>query len=1045
MNSEMHGAPGHAPRFWTDRFVLQPVLAVVVSVFVLLMGLRAESTLPVRQFPKTVNAFIEVDTTYYGASADTVAGFITTPLENAIARIDGIDYLTGSSSTGSSTVTAYLRLNQDPDKALTEIQAQISSVKDQLPAQSQTPTVHFQSGGQGGTLILAFHSKIMSPEQITDYLTRVVQPQLQAVRGVQSANIWGAQNFALRAWLDPVKLAARGLTAADVSAALAANNFTSGAGSTTGQMIQIPLGITTGVHSASEFKRLVIRQQGGAIVRLADVAKVELGSDNYQQSIRADGQDAVLIDVEVVPNANILDVVNAVKSRFTAMKADLPQGLQAEVAYDVTSSVNASIHEVVTTLLESLAIVALVVFAFLRSARASLIPVVTIPLSLIGTFAILWVLGFSINLLTLLALVLATGLVVDDAIIVVENVSREIGEGASPLEAALRSARTLASPIIAMTVVLVAVYVPIALRSGLTGALFTEFAMTLVGSVTVSAVLALTLSPMMCRYLLKGRPEDGRGHGGEVAARRPFLQRAYRPLLRAALTLRLPIAAFGILVLAGSFLLYRGAKTELAPQEDAGVIILGGAVAADSSVDLLQLYDDQIFDYEKQIPEREATWAVDQPGQAQGGMMLRPWGERTRSAEAILGALQQKLAGVAGENLALFQPPPLPGSFGQLPIGYVIKTTRPFSELDEVSQSFLGRVRASGLFAYADRDLKIDLPQATIVIDRDKVASLGLDMTKIGAVLNTMLSGGYVNYFDMAGRSYKVIPEVARKDRLNADQLSNYTVADVNGVPVPLSSVARIVTTTVPEQINHFQQMNAATISAVPMPGISQGDALRALDGIAARVLPPGYATDTSGPLRQFVQESSGFAATFGLAVVVIYLSLAALFGSFRDPLIILVSVPMSLGGALVFIYLGVHGATLNIYTEVGLVTLMGLISKHGILMVEVANAQQALGATKRAAIEHAALLRLRPILMTTAAMVLGVAPLVFATGSGAAARFAMGLVISTGLAIGTLFTLFVVPAFYVLLARRHGAREIMPGAVPAGIAAVGQRPHYQS
>ena len=1040
MSSETHAAPGHPPRFWTDRFVLQPVLAVVVSVFVLLIGLRAESTLPVRQYPKTVNAFIEVDTTYYGASADTVAGFITTPLENAIARVDGIDYLTGQSSTGSSTVTAYLRLNQDPDRALTEIQAQISSVKDQLPAQSQTPTVHFQSGGQGGTLILAFQSKLMSIEQITDYLTRVVQPQLQAVQGVQAANVWGAQNFALRAWLDPVKLAARGLTAADVSAALAANNFTSGAGSTAGQMIQVPLGITTGVHSPDAFKRLVIRQQGGAIVRLEDVAKVELGSDNYQQSIRADGQDAVLVDIEVVPNANILDVVNRVLGRFSAMQADLPQGLEGKVAYDVTTNVHASIREVINTLLESLAIVALVVFAFLRSARASLIPVVTIPLSLIGTFAMLWVLGFSINLLTLLALVLATGLVVDDAIIVVENVSREIAEGATPLEAALRSARTLASPIIAMTVVLVAVYVPIALRTGLTGALFTEFAMTLVGSVTVSAVLALTLSPMMCRVLLKGRKPAA--HGEAAAPRRPWLQRGYRPLLRAALVMRVPLAAFGLLVLAGSFLLYRGAKTELAPQEDTGFIIVGGAVQADSSVDLLQLYDDQIFGYEKSIPERESTWAVDQPGQAQGGMMLQPWGERTRSTVSIIGSLREKLSAVAGENLALFQPPPLPGSYGQLPIGYVIKTTRPFSELNEVSDSFLGRVRASGLFAYADRDLKIDLPQSTIVIDRDKVAALGLDMTKIGAVLNTMLSGGYVNYFDMAGRSYKVIPEVARRNRLNADQLANYTVADINGVPVPLSSVARIVTTTVPEQISHFQQMNAATISAVPMPGVSQGDALRALNGIAARVLPPGYATDTSGPLRQFVQESSGFAATFGLAVAVIYLSLAALFGSFRDPLIILVSVPMSLGGALVFIYLGVHGATLNIYTEVGLVTLMGLISKHGILMVEVANEQQALGATKRAAIEHAALLRLRPILMTTAAMVLGVAPLVFATGSGAAARFAMGLVIATGLAIGTLFTLFVVPAFYVLLARRHGAREIAPGTQPAGIRAVG---HYQS
>jgi multidrug efflux pump len=1013
-------------RFFTDRFIMQPVLAVVVSVFVLLLGLRAQSSLPVREFPKTVNAFIEVDTTYYGASADTVSGFITTPLENAISRVDGIDYLTGQSQTGQSTVTAFLRLNQDPDRALTEIQAQISSVKDQLPPQSQTPTVHLNTGGQGGTLILSFYSDVMSPEQVTDYLTRVVQPQIQAVRGVQATNIWGAENFALRAWLDPVKMAARGLTAADVSSALAANNFTSGAGSTTGQMVTIPLGITTGVHSAEEFRRLVIRQQNGAIVRLGDVATVELGSDNYQQSIRDNGRNAVLIDVQVVPNGNVLDIVKRVRERFDALQPDLPQGLNSAVVMDVTTSVNASIREVIKTLLESLAIVALVVFAFLRSARASLIPVVTIPLCLIGTFSILWALGFSINLLTLLALVLATGLVVDDAIIVVENVSREIAEGAAPLDAALRSARTLASPIVAMTVVLVAVYVPIAMRTGLTGALFTEFALTLVGSVTVSAVLALTLSPMMCRYLLK----PGK-HAHEAGTAEPLMQRLYRPALRAALMLRLPLVGFGVLVLAGSFLLYRGATTELAPQEDTGVIIMGGSVAPDSTVDLLKLYDDQVLAAEHTIPEIDDSWNVDVPGQAQGGMELTPWGVRTRSTASILNELQGKLGNIAGESLALFQPPPLPGSFGQLPIGYVIKTTRPFAELDTVSSEFLNRARATGLFAYADKDLKIDLPQSTIVIDRDKVASLGLDMTKIGNVLNTMLSGGYVNYFDMAGRAYKVIPEVERGQRLNPAQLANYTVADINGVPIPLSSVARIETTTVPEQISHFQQMNSATISAVPMPGVSQGDALRALDAIAAHVLPPEYATDTAGPLRQFVHESSGFAATFGLAVVVIYLSLAALFGSFRDPLIILVSVPMSLGGALVFIYLGVHGVTLNIYTEVGLVTLMGLISKHGILMVEVANEQQALGESKRAAIEHAAMLRLRPILMTAAAMVLGVAPLVFATGAGAAARFAMGIVIATGLSIGTLFTLFVVPAFYLVLARRHAARP-EPSALPA-------------
>jgi multidrug efflux pump len=999
----------------TDIFILRPVLAVVISIFILLLGIRAEQNLPVRKFPKTVHALIEVDTTYYGADASVVAGFITTPLENAIAQIDGIDYLTSTSQSGASSVTAHLRLNQDPDRALTEIQTQISSVHDQLPRESQTPTVRLMSSGQGGTMILAFHSKLMTPAQITDYLTRVVQPQIQATPGVQLAQVWGAENFALRAWLDPNKLAAHGVTAADVSAAMQANNFTSGAGATAGQMTQMPLGITTGLHSLPEFRDLVIKQTNGAILRLGDLAKVELGSDTYQQSVLFDGIPSIFIDVETVPTANVLDVVSAVRHKYEALKADLPQGLDADIGYDVTQNVIQSIQEVVKTLLESLAIVALVVFAFLRSARASLIPVITIPLSLIGTFALMWIFGFSINLLTLLALVLATGLVVDDAIIVVENVSRELSEGSTALEAALRSARTLAGPIVAMTVVLIAVYVPIALRTGLTGALFVEFALTLAGSVTVSAVLALTLSPMMCRFLLRAPTR-----AADTTRRLPAMQRLYRPILRTALTLRYAVVAIGIAVLAGSYFLYAGSTSELAPQEDGGFINMGGSVSPTASIDLLRIYDKQVRDIETSTPEVDSTYQFDQPGQSGGGIVLKDYAHRHRTTAQVAAALQEKFSTIAGENLAVFQDSPLPGSFGTLPIAYVIKTTRPFSELNQVSARFLAEVQKSGLFVYSDVDLKIDLPQSNVVIDRNKVAALGLDMASIGNTLNTLLSGGYVNYFDLAGRSYKVIPEVTRSARLNADQLASYTIATLNGAPVPLSAVAHIETITTPETISHFQQMNAATISGVAAPGVSQGDAMAALDAIAARVLPPDYATDTAGPLRQFVQESSGFAATFGFAVVVIYLSLAALFGSFRDPLIILVSVPMSLAGALLFIYFGVHGASLNIYSEVGLVTLMGLISKHGILMVEVANEQQALGRTKREAIEHAALLRLRPILMTTAAMVLGVAPLVFATGAGAAARFAMGLVIASGLSIGTIFTLFVVPAFYVVLARRH-------------------------
>ncbi len=1001
----------------TDIFIQRPVLAVVVSVFILLLGLRASTTLPLRQYPKTVDAFIEVQTAYYGADADVVAGFITTPLENAIAQVSGIDRMTSSSTNGSSDINIHLTLNQDPDKALTEIQAQINSVRNQLPPQSQASVLTMRTSSQGGTLIYAFYSDIMSPQQLTDYLARVVTPQIQSIPGVQQAQVWGAQNFALRAWLDPRRLAARGLTAADVSIALTNNNFTSGAGTTAGQGVQMPLGITTGIHTEKQFRDLVIRQSNGAVTRLGDVADVELGSDSYGQGVRQNGHSAIFVDVEPAPNANVLDVVAAANKRLATIREGLPRGLNVDIAYDATSSVTQSIREVAKTLIESLLIVTLVVFAFLRSVRASLIPVVTIPLSLIGTFSILWILGFSINLLTLLALVLATGLVVDDAIIVVENVAREMGEGASPLDAALRSARQLASPIVAMTVVLVAVFVPIALRSGLTGALFTEFAMTLVGSVTVSAVLALTLSPMMCRFLLKPH--------GRRAAGRPLMQRIYRPALRVALSARLPMVAFGLLVLAGSIWLYRGSTSELAPQEDTGFFMYQASVPATASADTVLRNQPAEYAAMSSAPEVASVWQWAQFGQSQGGVVLKDWAQRHRSTTEVMNGVQEKAYMIPGESVAMFQPPGLPGAYG-FPVEYVLKTTRSFSELDRVAANFVQQALASGKFVYADRDLKVDLPQADIVLDRNKVAALGLDMAKIGATVDALLSGGYVNYFDLAGRSYKVIPMVQRQDRLNPSQLGNYTIADINGVPVPLASVAHITTKTVPEQINHFQQMNSATIQAVPLPGVSEAEALAAMDAIARRVLPPDYATDATGPLRQFIHESSGFATTFGMALVVVYLSLAALFGSFRDPLIILVSVPMSLAGALIFIYFGVHGATLNIYTQVGLVTLMGLISKHGILMVEVANEQQALGQTKREAIEHAALLRLRPILMTTAAMVLGVLPLVLASGAGAAARFAMGLVIASGLSIGTLFTLFVVPAFYLVLARRHVADAVL-------------------
>jgi len=1002
---------------FTDHFIRRPVLAIVVSVFILLLGTQAAFKLPVREFPRTVSARLVVDTTYYGADPAVIAGFITAPLERAISAIDGIDFMTSTSTTGSSEIIAHLRLNHNPYNALSELQAQVSSVSNALPAGSQVPQIFVHSSDNDTTLILSFISHVMSPGQITDYLKRIVVPQLQSVNGVQTVQIWGSQQLSLRAWLNPTAMAARGLNAQDVATAMTANNFVTGAGITNGQMVQTILGVNSDMHTAQEFKNLVIRNQNGAITRLSDVARVELGADDYSTTVTDNGSPGIFLAVEAVPTANLLDVISRVNKRFTSIQAALPNGLDGHIQYDATVDVRDSIREVTKTLLESLLIVTLVVFFFLRSARASVIPVITIPLSLIGTFGMLYLFGFSINLLTLLALVLSTGLVVDDAIIVVENVAREIATGRTALEASLRSARQLTSPIIAMTVVLIAVYIPVAMRSGLTGALFSEFALTLVGSVTVSAVLALTLSPMMCRYLLaKSMPH---------ATEPPIYQRIYAPMLRGSLRIYPVMLALGAAILLATAFFYQGAKQELAPQEDQGFMVMQGSAPSTATVDYVNLYSPQLAKIFATVPERRAVWQWDQPGSMQGGMVLKRFSERKRSTSEVQADVQMKMASVAGLNVALFQPPSLPGAYG-MPVEYVLKTTKSFTDLDAISVEFEDRAMKTGEFAFVDRDLKIDQPQAKIVIDRDKVAALGLDMTRVGNVLNTMLSGGYLNYFSMDGQSYKVIPQVDRKYRLNPEQLLSYTIADLNGIPIPLRSVAHIETHVVPEQISHFQQMNSATISAVPLPGVTESEAKATMDTIAAQVLPPGYATDTSGPLRQYVQESSGFLATFGLALVVVYLSLSALFSSFRDPLIILVSVPMSMAGALGFIYLGIGGASLNIYTQVGLVTLMGLISKHGILMVEVANEQQALGQSKVAAIEHAAMIRLRPILMTTAAMVLGVMPLVFASGSGSASRYAMGLVIASGLSIGTFFTLFVLPSFYLLLARRHDHDEVM-------------------
>ncbi len=1013
---------------FTDIFIHRPVLATALSLVILLLGLRAYTEMTVREYPAITNTVVTVTTAYPGANPNTIQGFVTTRLERVIASAPGIDYMTSNSSEGMSTITVYMKLNYSPNAAVANIQSKVQQVTNELPAGSQLPVINVTVGNTTDLMYIAFYSDQLSQQQITDYLLRVVQPKLASVSGVGEAQILppGSGNgntYSMRVWLNPRKMAALGISAAQVSQVLAANDFISAVGSTRGTETGDTIVATTNLHDAAQFRNLVVKNVGNTIIRLKDIAQVELGAQNYDSSAYFDGKPAAFVGIQEAPSANSLNVAAGVKAALAELGTALPPGMHMAIPYDATDYIKASIDEVLLTIGITLAVVVLVIFLFLGSFRSVLIPAVAIPLSIIGAGFIMWAMGFTINLLTLLAVVLAIGLVVDDAIIVVENVSRHLEEGLSPMDAAIQAARELANPIIAMTIVLVAVYVPIGFMSGLTGALFTEFAFTLVGAVTMSAVIALTLSPMMCSKLLRApKPEGGNWIDHLVLwLDRQFtrLDHAYERRLDGVLNHLSVVAVFAVLLLGGIYFLYTTSMSELAPQEDQGVLIAMTFSAPDAGLMQRETQTAAIRDVFNRHSETEHIFQLDMPTQTISGMVLKPWDQRTTNANVLQPIVQQELNGIAGSQNAVFQPPPLPGARG-FPVQFVLTTTEPFAKLYDVSQKFLQEAMKSGNFIFLQSDLRIDLPQTTVVIDRDKAAALGLSMADIGNSLSTLLGGNYVNYFDMAGRSYKVIPQVQQRFRLNADQLKNYYLRSASGDMVALSNVAHLQTSTEPETINHFQQQNMATIQGVNYPTVSQGQALAYLKDLAQRTLPPNYGFDYSGPSRQYIQESGGLLLTFFFAIIIIFLALAAQFESFRDPVIILVSVPMSIAGALIFINLGIGGASLNIYTEVGLVTLIGLISKHGILIVEFANNQQRAGLSKRDAIEKAAGLRLRPILMTTAAMVLGVVPLIIAHGAGAVSRFNLGLVIASGLSIGTLFTLFVVPGMYMLMATDH-------------------------
>jgi multidrug efflux pump len=1008
------------------------VLAAVVSLMILLLGLRAWTELNVRQYPEMKNAVVTIATTYVGADAELIQGFITTPIEREIASAQGIDYIQSASLPGVSSIQVYLRLDYDPNEALTQIAAKVNKVRRDLPQGSEDPVIELSVGETIAAMYLSFYSTILDNNQITDYLVRVIEPRLSTLPGVQRALIIGDRTFAMRIWLKPERLAALNLTASDVQTALQANNVQAAVGATKGAMVSVDLKANTDLQTTDEFRNLVIRSEGDAIVRLGDVADVVLGAETYNTSVSFNGQSATFIGVEVAPDANSLDVVARVREEWPDIVRQLPEGLEANIPYDSTRYIRNAINEVVFTLAEAVLIVIVVIFLFLGSLRSVIIPAVTVPLSIIGALFLMWVMGFSINLLTLLAMVLAIGMVVDDAIIVLENIHRHIEDGMKPFDAAIKGARELGLPVIAMTITLVAVYLPIGFIGGLTGTLFVEFAFALAGAVLLSGVIALTLSPMMCARLLRPRDEGG-GHGLEKWLDRQFdrLRLGYQRRLHGALNDKQVIALFGVIVLVSTYFLYMTSPRELAPEEDQGIILIFSQSDPYSSLDYLTLFTNELTAIANALPEKENYFqmnGVGGSGSAVGtntaisGIVFKPWAERERTTKDVLQEVQQTTGGIAGLMNAVFAPPPLPTGGMGFPVEFVIASTQPVQALNDVTAEILQRGMASKKFIFMDTDLKIDKPQIHIDVDRDKAALLGIDMRQLGSELASMMSGGYVNRFSMESRSYKVIPQVQRAERLNPDQLTQYYTRTGSGKLVPLSTLVTLRESVEPQQLKRFQQLNAVVISGVPRPGVTLGEALGVLEQAAAEVLPPGYAVDYAGQSRQYKSEGAVLVLTFFFALIIIYLVLAAQFESFRDPIVMLVTVPMSICGALIFVSLGL--TTINIYTQVGLVTLIGVISKHGILIVEFANRLQEQGRSKREAIEEAAAIRLRPVLMTTAALVLAVVPLLIATGPGAAARFAIGLVIATGMTIGTAFTLFVVPAVYLYLGRDYAAQR---------------------
>ena len=1024
---------------FTDAFIRRPVLAIVVNLVILIAGLQAIRTLNVRQYPKLESATVTVRTAYVGASADLVRGFVTTPLERAIAAADGIDFVESQSVQGLSTINVRLKLNFPATGALADISTRVNQVRADLPPEAEIPAINIEpSDAKVAAMYLSFGSSILEDNQVTDYLMRVVQPRLTAIEGVQRADILGGSAFALRAWLKPDRMAALNISPLQVRQALSANNTLSAVGETKGQYVQVNLTATTDIQTVDQFKQLVLRERDGSLVRLMDVADVVMGADSYEQDVRMSGKKEVFMGVWVLPNANSLDVIGRVRAELDILKQELPSGMRATIAFDSTRYIDNAVTEVTHTLAETVLIVAFVVFMFLGTIRTVLVPLLAIPISLVGAVFLMQVFGFTLNLLTLLAIVLSVGLVVDDAIVVVENVERNIRDGKAPLQAALLSARELVGPIVAMTITLAAVYIPIGLQGGLTGALFREFAFTLAGSVLISGIVALTLSPMMASRLMRANAKPA-WLPRHIDLGFERFKHIYQRLLGATLKMRPAVYTVWAVLTLAVVPLYLFSPKELAPYEDQGVAFGAIDVPANATLEQITPYTEQVFRAFSSVPEFRQSFQITFPGGGFGGVMMKPWDERKRKIFEIQAELGQKTSQIAGIRAPVFLPPALPNA-GFFPIEFVIASTADHAELSKYAQQLVAEATKSGLFAFPPlMDVRIDQANSEIVIDRDKVASMGLTMQQVGADLSSLIGGNFVNRFSMEGRSYKVIAQVERAGRLSSDQLKDIQITGPHGTLIPLSAVASLRNGVEPRSLNRFQQLNAIKISGIAPRSTDQG--LAVLENAAKRILPAGSRFDYTGESRQLRQESGKFLPAFGLAIVLIFLALAAQFNSFRDPFVILAgSVPLAMFGALAFTFLKFTGppgmrypltegwtTTLNIYSQVGLVTLVGLVAKNGILIVEFANTQQAAGLSKLDAVRRAASTRLRPILMTTVATIAGHFPLTLVSGPGAIARNSIGIVLVGGMALGTFFTLFVVPSIYVLVAADHRRRVDEP------------------